>query len=384
MGAHSLYSVETGFEISLTFFDFHVDARADRARAGRLTTPHGAIQTPIFMPVGTSGSVKGLTATQLEEVGAQIILANTYHMHVRPGEDLVRELGGLHAFTGFRRPFLTDSGGYQVMSLSALRQRTEESVVFRSHLDGARLELSPERSIEIQMKLGADIIMAFDECPPFPASRDEVEDATLRTARWAARSKRAHTREDQWLFGIVQGGVHDDLRKQSAGAITSIGFPGYAIGGLSVGEPKEDMVRILEVMDRALPEDRPRYLMGVGTPEDLLDGIARGVDMFDCVLPTRNARNGQVFTWAGKLSLRNARFARDASPLDPDCVCPTCRISSRAYLRHLHLANEMTGAVLATLHNLFFYLDLVGKARESIVAGRFETFRQETLEGFRA
>ena len=336
------------------------------------------------MPVGTSGSVKGLTATQLEEVGAQIILANTYHMHVRPGEDLVRELGGLHAFTGFRRPFLTDSGGYQVMSLSALRQRTEESVVFRSHLDGARLELSPERSIEIQMKLGADIIMAFDECPPFPASRDEVEDATLRTARWAARSKRAHTREDQWLFGIVQGGVHDDLRKQSAGAITSIGFPGYAIGGLSVGEPKQDMVRILEVMDRALPEDRPRYLMGVGTPEDLLDGIARGVDMFDCVLPTRNARNGQVFTWAGKLSLRNARFARDASPLDPDCVCPTCRISSRAYLRHLHLANEMTGAVLATLHNLFFYLDLVGKARESIVAGRFETFRQETLEGFRA
>ncbi len=336
------------------------------------------------MPVGTSGSVKGLTATQLEEVGAQIILANTYHLHVRPGEDLVKELGGLHGFTGFRRPFLTDSGGYQVMSLSALRQRTEQSVVFRSHLDGARLELSPERSIEIQMKLGADIIMAFDECPPFPASRDEVEDATERTARWAARSKRAHTRDDQWLFGIVQGGVHDDLREESARAITSIGFPGYAIGGLSVGEPKEDMVRILEVMDRALPENQPRYLMGVGTPEDLLAGIARGVDMFDCVLPTRNARNGQVFTWGGKLSLRNARFARDPSPLDPNCRCPTCRISSRAYLRHLHMANEMTGAVLATLHNLFFYLDLVGKARESIVAGRFETFRQETIEGLRA
>ncbi len=336
------------------------------------------------MPVGTSGSVKGLTATQLEEVGAQIILANTYHLHVRPGEDLVKELGGLHGFTGFRRPFLTDSGGYQVMSLSALRQRTEQSVVFRSHLDGARLELSPERSIEIQMKLGADIIMAFDECPPFPASRDEVEDATERTARWAARSKRAHTRDDQWLFGIVQGGVHDDLREESARAITSIGFPGYAIGGLSVGEPKEDMVRILEVMDRALPENQPRYLMGVGTPEDLLAGIARGVDMFDCVLPTRNARNGQVFTWGGKLSLRNARFARDPSPLDPNCRCPTCRISSRAYLRHLHMVNEITGAVLATLHNLFFYLDLVGKARESIVAGRFETFRQETIEGLRA
>ena len=336
------------------------------------------------MPVGTAGSVKGLTVTQLEEIGAQIILANTYHMHVRPGEDLVRELGGLHGFTGFRKPFLTDSGGYQVMSLSALRKRTEESVVFRSHLDGARLELSPERSIEIQMKLGADIIMAFDECPPFPATREEVLDATQRTARWAERSRRAHTREDQWLFGIVQGGVHDDLREQSARAITSIGFPGYAIGGLSVGEPKDDMVRILEAMDRLLPEDQPRYLMGVGTPEDLLDGIARGVDMFDCVLPTRNARTGQLFTWRGKLSIRNAKFARDASPIDPGCGCPACRMTSRAYLRHLHLANEMTGAVLATLHNLFFYLDLVGKARESIVAGRFEAFRQETLQGFSA
>ncbi len=336
------------------------------------------------MPVGTAGSVKGLTADHLEDIGAQIILANTYHMHVRPGEDLVAELGGLHGFTGFKRPFLTDSGGYQVMSLSALRKRTEESVVFRSHLDGARLELSPERSIGIQMKLGADIVMAFDECPPYPASREEVIDATLRTTRWAERSKRAHTRDDQWLFGIVQGGVHDDLREQSARAITSIGFPGYAIGGLSVGEPKADMVRVLEVMDRVLPEDQPRYLMGVGTPEDLLDGIARGIDMFDCVLPTRNARNGQVFTWRGKMTLRNAKYARDPAPLDPDCGCPTCRMASRAYLRHLHMSNEMTGAVLSTLHNLFFYLDLVGKARESIVAGRFETFRQETLKGLSA
>jgi queuine tRNA-ribosyltransferase len=224
--------------------------------------------------------------------------------------------------------------------------------------------------------------MAFDECPPFPASREEVLDATERTTRWAERSKRAHTREDQWLFGIVQGGVHDDLRERSARAITSIGFPGYAIGGLSVGEPKGDMVRILEVMDRLLPEDRPRYLMGVGTPEDLLEGIARGVDMFDCVLPTRNARTGQLFTWRGRISIRNAKFARDPSPIDPDCSCPTCRIASRAYLRHLHLSNEMTGAVLATQHNLFFYLDLVGKARESIVAGRFEAFRLATLQGF--
>jgi queuine tRNA-ribosyltransferase len=368
----------------LKLFEFQVEARSQRARAGRLVTPHGTIKTPIFMPVGTAGSVKGVTATHLEEIGAQIILANTYHLHVRPGEDLVNELGGLHGFTGFHRPFLTDSGGYQVMSLSALRKRTEEGVVFRSHLDGSRLELSPERSVEIQMKLGADIIMAFDECPPFPASRDEVLDATERTARWAERSKKAHTREDQWLFGIVQGGVHDDLRELSARAIASIGFPGYAIGGLSVGEPKEDMVRILEVMDRGLPEDQPRYLMGVGTPQDLLDGMARGVDMFDCVLPTRNARNGQLFTWKGKLSIRNAKFARDPSAIDPTCLCPTCRGTSRAYLRHLHMANEMTGAVLATLHNLFFYLDLVGKARESIVAGRFETFRQETLQGFSA
>ena len=336
------------------------------------------------MPVGTAGSVKGLTATQVMEIGAQIILANTYHLHVRPGEELVKELGGLHGFTGFPKPFLTDSGGYQVMSLAALRKRTEEGVVFRSHLDGARLEISPERSIDIQMKLGADIIMAFDECPPYPASKEDVKDATDRTTRWAERSKRAHTRDDQWLFGIVQGGVHDDLRAISASEITKIGFPGYAIGGLSVGEPKEDMVRILDVMDRALPEDRPRYLMGVGTPEDLLDGIARGVDMFDCVLPTRNARNGQVFSWRGKMTIKNAKYARDSSPIDPRCGCPACKIASRAYLRHLHMANEMTGAILTTLHNLYFYLDLVGRARESIVAGRFETFRQETLAGFSA
>ena len=347
-------------------------------------TPHGAIDTPVFMPVGTAGSVKGLTRDQLEEIGAQIILANTYHLHVRPGEDLVQSLGGLHAFTGFPGPFLTDSGGYQVMSLKALRRRTEEGVVFRSHLDGARLELSPERSIQIQMKLGADIIMAFDECPPYPGTREEVLDATARTARWAERSKRAHARTDQWLFGIVQGGVFDDLRDESARQITAIGFPGYAIGGLSVGEPKDDMVRILERMDRVLPEDSPRYLMGVGTPEDLLDGIARGVDMFDCVMPTRNARNGQLFTWGGRLSIRNAKFAEDPQPIDPSCACPACRSTSRAYLRHLHQAGEITGAVLATVHNLFFYLDLVGKARESIVAGRFETFRQETLRGLSA
>jgi len=361
---------------------FTLESRDARARAGVLRTPHGEIRTPIFMPVGTAGSVKGLTVDQLTEIGAQIILANTYHLHVRPGEDLVQELGGLHGFTGFRKPFLTDSGGYQVMSLAALRKRSESGVVFRSHLDGAKLEITPERSIQIQMRLGADIIMAFDECPPYPATREDVVEATDRTTRWAARSKAAHTRADQWLFGIVQGGVHDDLREKSAQEITAIGFPGYAIGGLSVGEPKEDMVRVLEVMDRCLPEDQPRYLMGVGTPTDLLDGIARGVDMFDCVMPTRNARNGSLFTWAGKITIRNAKHARDERPIDPRCGCPACRVTSRAYLRHLHQANEITGAVLATIHNLYFYLDLVGRARESIVAGRFESFRQDTLRGF--
>jgi queuine tRNA-ribosyltransferase len=362
---------------------FTVEARDRRARAGLLRTPHGEIRTPIFMPVGTAGSVKGLTVDQLSEIRAQIILANTYHLHVRPGEELVGRLGGLHGFTGFRKPFLTDSGGYQVMSLAALRKRSESGVVFRSHLDGAKLEITPERSIEIQMTLGADIIMAFDECPPYPASREDVIEATDRTSRWAARSKSAHTRrDDQWLFGIVQGGVHDDLRRKSAKEITDIGFPGYAIGGLSVGEPKADMMRIVEVMDHSLPEDQPRYLMGVGTPEDLLEGIARGVDMFDCVMPTRNARNGSLFTWSGKITIRNAKHARDERPIDSRCACPACRVASRAYLRHLHQANEITGAVLATIHNLYFYLDLVGRARESIVAGRFESFRQETLRGF--
>lgn len=368
----------------LSRFDFFLDARCGKARAATLRTPHGDIHTPIFMPVGTAGAVKGMTAAQLVDVGAEIILANTYHVHLRPGDALVAELGGLHKFTSFPRAFLTDSGGYQVMSLAKLRKRTEESVVFRSHLDGSKLELSPESSMAIQMNLGADIVMAFDECPPYPATREEVVDATNRTTRWALRSKAAHTREDQWLFGIAQGGVFDDLRLQSAREIRDIGFPGYAIGGLSVGEPKEDMMRILEVMDKALPSERPRYLMGVGTPEDIIEGVARGVDMFDCVMPTRNARNGGVFTSTGKFSIRNAKFARDAQPLDPTCECPTCRTVSRAYLRHLHLSDEITGATLLTQHNVFFYLDLVRKLRESILRGRFEEVAASLLHAMRS
>jgi queuine tRNA-ribosyltransferase len=360
-------------------FSFTVEARDGRARAGRLVTPHGTIETPIFMPVGTAGAVKAITHRDLEEVGAQIILANTYHLMLRPGDALVAGLGGLHGFTGWRKPFLTDSGGYQVFSLTNLRKLTEEGVRFQSHLDGTEYMLSPERSLEVQTNLGADIIMAFDECPPWPAPREAVDEATARTTRWARRSKDAQRRADQWLFGIVQGGVHLDLRERSAREIVEIGFPGHAIGGVSVGEPKEDRIRVLEHLDPRLPEDKPRYLMGVGTPEDLIEGVARGVDMFDCVLPTRNARNGQLFTRHGRLTIRNAKFRDDPRPPDPDCGCPTCRSVSRAYLRHLHLAGEMTGATLMTIHNLFFYLDTMRAIRQSIRLCRFDEFRAATL-----
>ncbi|HSB60911.1 MAG TPA: tRNA guanosine(34) transglycosylase Tgt [Vicinamibacteria bacterium] len=360
-------------------FSFTVEARDGRARAGRLATPRGPVDTPAFMPVGTAGAVKAVTCRDLEELGAQIILANTYHLMLRPGDALVAELGGLHAFTGWRRPFLTDSGGYQVFSLSGLRDLTEEGVRFRSHLDGTPCFLSPERSMEIQMNLGADIAMAFDECPPWPAPREAVDEAAARTTRWARRCRDAHRRDDQWLFGIVQGGVHLDLRERSAREITALGFPGHAIGGVSVGEPKEDRIRVLDHLDPLLPERAPRYLMGVGTPEDLIEGVARGVDLFDCVLPTRNARNGQIFTRRGRLAIRNARYRADPRPPDPDCSCPTCRSASRAYLRHLHLAGEMTAAVLMTLHNLFFYLDMMRTMRQSIRLCRFGEFRAEAL-----
>ena len=360
-------------------FSFVVDARCGRARAGTLTTPHGVVETPAFMPVGTAAAVKAVTRRDLTEAGAQIILANTYHLMLRPGAPLIADLGGLHGFTGWTGPYLTDSGGYQVFSLARLRRLTEEGVRFQSHLDGSAHLLTPERSMEVQTNLGADIVMAFDECPPYPASPEAVAEATARTARWARRSRDAHTRPDQWLFGIVQGGVHTDLRERSAAEITALDFPGYAIGGLSVGEPKEDMVRVLDHLDTILPADRPRYLMGVGTPEDLIEGVARGIDMFDCVLPTRNARNGQLFTSRGKVSIRNARYRADPTPPDPECGCFTCRNASRAYLRHLHMAGEMSAATLMTIHNLSFYLDTLRKLRQSIRLRRFEECRAETL-----
>jgi len=363
---------------------FEIVGRCERARAGRLRTPHGVVETPCFMPVGTQAGVKALTQRDLLETGAQIVLANTYHLMLRPGEELVAELGGLHGFTGWQGPFLTDSGGYQVFSLASLRRVAEEGVRFQSHIDGSTHLLSPERSIAVQEKLGADLIMAFDECAPYPAVYEAVAEATARTTRWARRSREAHRRSDQWLFGIVQGGVHEDLRATSAEALIALDFPGYAIGGLSVGEPKPDMLRVLRQLDPLLPEARPRYLMGVGTPLDIVEGIACGVDLFDCVLPTRNARNGQLFTSEGRLSIRNARFRNDARPPDPACGCYTCRTTSRAYLRHLHLAGEMAAATLLTIHNLTHYLDTLKEVRQAILLGRFEDFRQRTRRRLRA
>jgi len=363
---------------------FSLLATEGRARAGLLRTPHGDVETPAFMPVGTAGAVKAVTRRDLEEAGARILLANTYHLMLRPGEDLVAELGGLHGFTGWQGPFLTDSGGYQVFSLAGLRRLGEDGVRFRSHIDGSTHLLTPERSIQVQMKLGADVIMAFDECPPHPAPREAVDEATARTTRWAERSRAAHQRRDQWLFAIVQGGVHPDLRERSARELLALDFPGYAVGGLSVGESKQDMARVLDHLAPILPAHRPRYLMGVGTPEDILEGVARGIDMFDCVLPTRNGRNGQLFTSRGRLSIRNARYRHDPLPPDPECGCHTCRTASRAYLRHLHLAGEITAATLLTIHNLSFYLDTLRRIRENLLLGRFEEFRREMLRALAA
>jgi len=363
----------------MTALSFSVLARDGRARTGRLVTPHGEVETPVFMPVGTAGAVKAVLHRDLREIGARILLANTYHLMLRPGDELIASLGGLHGFTGWDGPFLTDSGGYQVFSLASLRRIDEEGVRFRSHIDGTAHLLTPERSMEIQARLGADIAMAFDECPPGDAPREAIAEATARTTRWARRCREAHAGEDQWLFGIVQGGVDKDLREQSARELMEMDFPGYAVGGLSVGEPRSARDGVLEDLEPILPTDRPRYLMGVGTPEDVIESVARGIDMFDCVLPTRNARNGQLFTNRGRLSIRNARYRDDPRPPDPECPCPTCGTASRAYLRHLHLSGEMTAATLMSVHNLFFYLDMMEGLRQSIRLCRFEEYRGETL-----
>jgi len=354
-----------------------------------MTTPHGVIDTPVFMPVGTQGTVKAMTADALEALGAGIILGNTYHLMLRPGDDAVASLGGLHGFSGWRRALLTDSGGYQVFSLTELRRLDENGVEFRSHVDGSRHFLSPERSMQVQSRLGADIVMAFDECPPHPIDLAGARKSMELTLRWAARSASAFVAEQeervrgglppQALFGIVQGSVFDDLRLECAARLVEMDFPGYAIGGLSVGESKEEMYRVTELVAPHLPSDKPRYLMGVGTPEDLVESVGRGIDMFDCVLPTRNARNGHIFTSRGVLRIKNARFARDERPLDARCGCPTCARHTRAYLRHLFLTGEILYSILATQHNLYFYLDTMRGVRQAIALDRFAAFRTDFL-----
>jgi len=351
------------------------------ARLGSLTTTHGRIETPIFMPVGTQATVKAMTPEELVEVGSQIILANTYHLYLRPGHELVERLGGLHRFMHWDRPMLTDSGGFQVFSLGELRKISEEGVKFRSHIDGSRHFISPEVSIAIQEALGADIAMCFDECPPYPAEYGYVQKSLELTTRWARRCKQAHTRPDQALFGIVQGGMHPELRRESARQIIDIGFDGYALGGLSVGEEKEVMHGMMQACSDILPEHSPRYIMGIGAPEDLIEGINAGFDMFDCVMPTRNARNGALFTSFGRINIKAAVYAEDQSPIDPACNCYVCRNYSRAYLRHLYRSQEILASRLNTWHNLHYYLDLMRQARGAIEKGEFSRFRKEFYAG---
>jgi queuine tRNA-ribosyltransferase len=346
------------------------------ARLGRLHTPHGIIETPAFMPVGTQATVKTMSPEELKVMDAQIILSNTYHLFLRPGHDIVKEAGGLHKFMNWDRPILTDSGGFQVFSLADNRKITEEGVEFRSHLNGDKLFIAPETSIEIQNALGADIIMAFDECAPYPAEHDYCLKSLERTSRWAERCLKAHQRpQDQALFGIVQGGMYADLRKMSAEHLTSMDFPGYAIGGLSVGEPKPLLYEMLEVTVPMLPTNKARYLMGVGSPDALLDGAIRGIDMFDCVLPTRIARNGTIMSSQGRLNIRNAQYSRDYGPLDPACSCYTCTNYSRAYIRHLIKAEEMFGMRLTTTHNLHFLLEMMREVRKAILEDRLLDYR---------
>lgn len=354
-------------------FTFEIQARQGRARAGVFHTPHGDLLTPLFAPVGTQATVKALTPAQLAELGASLLLANTYHLYLRPGDELVAELGGLHRFMDWPGPLLTDSGGFQVFSLAEKRQVDQDGVTFRSHIDGSTHRLTPQKSILIQQNLGADIIMAFDECAP-PYDREYNRRALDRTHAWAERCLQAHSRTDQALFGIVQGGVFPDLRQESARFIASLGFPGHAIGGLSVGETKKEMHAALELMDDLLPEDKPRYLMGVGTPEDLINGVQRGIDLFDCVLPTRLARHNAALTRSGRLNLVNAAFARDPLPIDESCDCYTCRRFSRAYLRHLVVAREMLAATLLSIHNLHTLFDLMRQMRQAILEGNFASF----------
>lgn len=359
-------------------FELLKESNESKARLGKLHTPHGVIETPIFMPVGTRATVKAMTPEELKDLGAQIILSNTYHLYLRPGHKLIEEAGGLHKFMNWDKPILTDSGGFQVFSLGDLRKISEEGVEFRSHIDGSKHFISPEKSIEIQNSLGSDIMMAFDECAPYPSDWDYVKKSLERTTRWAKRCKDAHQKPDsQALFGIVQGGMYKDLREQSAKEIMDLDFPGYAVGGLSVGEPGELMYEVLDYTVPLLPKNKPRYLMGVGTPDYLFEAVIRGIDMADCVLPTRIARNGTVLTSSGKLVVRNAKYARDFNQLDSECDCYTCKNYSRAYIRHLFNVDEILGSRLTTIHNIHFLLKLMENIRQAIREDRLLQYREE-------
>jgi queuine tRNA-ribosyltransferase len=374
---------------------FDLIARDGAARRGRLELAHGSIATPAFMPVGTRGAIKGLTLDQVESLDPEIILANTYHLHLRPGDERIAQLGGLHAFMGWERPILTDSGGYQVFSLAERRRVTDDGATFQSHIDGRTLSLTPESVVDIQSRLGSDVAMIFDECASWPATEEVAEAAMERTLRWARRGRDRFLQVSagaapeverptpgQAQFGIIQGGTYKSLRDRSVAGTLDVGFEAYAIGGLSVGEPTGQMYDVVEHTAGQLPDDRPRYLMGTGTPLDLVESVARGIDLFDCVLPTRNARNGQLFTRQGPISIKNARFADDGDPPDAECACPTCRRHSRAYLRHLFMAGEMSASALNTLHNLHFYLDTMRAIRKAIEFGTFNLFRRTFHETY--
>jgi len=361
-------------------FKFQLEKVSSKARAGTIFTSHGQIKTPVFMPVGTLGTVKAMSPEELKNCHTQIILGNTYHLYMRPGYELIQQAGGLHKFIAWKHPILTDSGGFQVMSLAGLRKITNEGVKFQSHIDGSTHFFTPETVIAIQEALGADIIMSFDECPPFPSTREYVEKSLKRTLKWAERGKTVfHNDKKQALFGIVQGGIYEDLREKAAKALMEIDFPGYAIGGLAVGEEKDDMFRITNFLNDILPTDKPRYLMGVGTPSDLLLNIANGVDMFDCVMPTRNARKGSIFTRHGKMIIKAARYKDDFKPIDSQCGCYTCKHFTRAYIRHLITMNEILGMRLTTIHSLYFYNELMEMARQAIMEDRYEEFLAEML-----
>lgn len=353
------------------------------SRLGIIRTQHGEVKTPVFIPVGTHGVVKAITHRDLKEIGIEMILANAYHLYLKPGDELIRDFGGIHKFSGWDGPIVTDSGGYQIFSLGGLRTIKEEGVIFQSHIDGSKHFLTPERVIEIQDNIGADIIMCLDECIPYPSSYEYTEKSTELTTRWAKRCRSVERKNNSLLFGIVQGGFYEVLRLKSAHDLINVGFDGYAIGGLSVGEPKTLMWRMVDTVINLLPEDKPRYLMGLGFPEDIVEGVKKGIDMFDCVIPTRLARNGNLFTWKGRINIKNAKYKRDERPIDEECGCFTCKTHSRAYLRHLLVSHELTSFYLNTIHNLYFYARLIEKIREAIESGTYQKFYEEFMKSWK-